>query len=302
MAGAGMLVYTLESSRIERLVTSQIIQETEEFRRLRRDPNTGEPFDDVESVLDVFLTRNVPDDDEMLVGYVDGVRTLRTANRYGEEFLDDPAYLRALEDRADDGGTAVIESADVRRGLGDRGAGPQRAGRGIPRHHQLPRRRARRARRHAAHLHGRRVPLAAAHHRHRRPPVRPPARPAAHPRGDRARHLDHRPVAPDPRARQRRHHVAHPHDQLDARAPRRRVPRPAPVPRRRGPRAAYAAHGPARTPRAPRRRRPGRARGDPGAAARRGGPDVPARRRPDPAGQEPAPRLPRRRRRPTSRR
>jgi two-component system OmpR family sensor kinase len=112
MAGAGMLVYTLESSRIERLVTSQIVQETEEFRRLRRDPNTGQPFTDVESVLDVFLTRNVPDDDEMLVGYVDGVRTLRTANRYGEEFLDDPAYLRALEDRATDGGTAVIDSAE----------------------------------------------------------------------------------------------------------------------------------------------------------------------------------------------
>ncbi|HSU03656.1 MAG TPA: HAMP domain-containing sensor histidine kinase [Nocardioides sp.] len=110
MAGAGLLVYTLESSRIERLVTSQIIQETAEFRELRTDPDTGRPFDDVESVLDVFLTRNVPDDDEMLVGYVEGVRTLRTANRYGEEFLDEPAYLRALEERADDGGTTVIES------------------------------------------------------------------------------------------------------------------------------------------------------------------------------------------------
>jgi len=111
MAGAGMLVYALESSRIERLVTSKIVQETEEFRRLKTDPNTGEPFVDVESVLDVFLTRNVPDDDEMLVGYVDGVRTLRTANRYGEEFLDEPNYLRVLEERADDGGTAVIDSA-----------------------------------------------------------------------------------------------------------------------------------------------------------------------------------------------
>ena len=110
MGGAGMLVYALESSRIERLVTSQIIQETAEFRELKRDPNTGEPFADVESVLDVFLSRNVPDDDEMLVGYVDGVRTLRTANRYGEEFLDEPNYLRVLEERADDGGTAVIDS------------------------------------------------------------------------------------------------------------------------------------------------------------------------------------------------
>ncbi len=110
MGGAGMLVYALESARIERLVTSQIIQETAEFRELKKDPNTGRPFDDVESVLDVFLTRNVPDDDEMLVGYVNGVRTLRTANRYGEEFLDEPNYLRAIEERADDGGTTVIDS------------------------------------------------------------------------------------------------------------------------------------------------------------------------------------------------
>ncbi len=72
--------------------------------------------------------------------------------------------------------------------------------------------------------------------------------------------------------------------------------RPAPVPRRRRPRAAYAAHRAARPPRAARRRRPRRAGRDPGAAARRGRPDVAARRRPDPAGQEPAARLPRPRR------
>ncbi len=110
MAGAGLLVYALESSRIERSVTSQINQEIAEFRRLRRDPNTGRPFDDVERVLEVFLTRNVPDDDEMLVGYVDGARTQRTANRYGQEFLDESAYLHALEERADDGGTTIIDS------------------------------------------------------------------------------------------------------------------------------------------------------------------------------------------------
>ncbi|HEV2797931.1 MAG TPA: ATP-binding protein [Nocardioides sp.] len=110
MAGAGLLVYALESSRIERSVTSQINQEIAEFRELKKDPNTGRAFDDVESVLRVFLTRNVPDDDEMLVGYVEGARSLRTDNRYGQELLDEPAYLRALEARADDGGTTVIES------------------------------------------------------------------------------------------------------------------------------------------------------------------------------------------------
>ena len=63
------------------------------------------------------------------------------------------------------------------------------------------------------------------------------------------------------------------------------------VPRRRRARAADAAHRAARSPRAARRRRPRRGRAHPRAAARRGGPDDPAGRRPDPAGQEPAARL-----------
>ncbi|HEX5918239.1 MAG TPA: ATP-binding protein [Nocardioides sp.] len=110
MTGAGLLVYALESARIERQVTAQISQEIAEFRNLRVDPNTGEPFDDVGRVLNVFLTRNVPDDDEMLVGYVRGQTPERTLNRYGQEVLDEPAYQEALSDLAGVGGTRVIES------------------------------------------------------------------------------------------------------------------------------------------------------------------------------------------------
>ena len=111
MTGAGLLVYALESARIERQVNEQITQEIAEFRNLKRDPNTGEPFDDVGRVLNVFLTRNVPDDDEMLVGYVRGEVPERTVNRYGQEVLDEPAYQDALTDLEGVGGTRVIESA-----------------------------------------------------------------------------------------------------------------------------------------------------------------------------------------------
>ena len=110
MTGAGLLVYALESARIERQVNAQISQEIAEFRALRIDPNTGEEFDDVGRVLNVFLTRNVPDDDEMLVGYVRGETPERTANRYGQEVLDEPAYQDALADLDGVGGTRVIES------------------------------------------------------------------------------------------------------------------------------------------------------------------------------------------------
>jgi len=110
MSGAGALVHTLESARIERAVNDQIDQEIAEFRELRIDPSTGREFDDVGSLLNVFLTRNVPDDDEMLVGYERGEVPERTRNRYGQEVLDEPAFQEAVGDLTDGGGTRVIES------------------------------------------------------------------------------------------------------------------------------------------------------------------------------------------------
>jgi len=57
-------------------VEDALVQETEEFRRLARDgrdPRTGEPFGaDVRALFDVFLSRNVPGEDEAFVAYVDG--------------------------------------------------------------------------------------------------------------------------------------------------------------------------------------------------------------------------------------
>ena len=68
-----MLVYALESARIERAVNDQIDQEIAEFRELRDRPAHRTSRSTTSgSLLNVFLTRNVPDDDEMLVGYVEG--------------------------------------------------------------------------------------------------------------------------------------------------------------------------------------------------------------------------------------
>lgn len=110
MAGAGLLVYALESARIERQVTEQIDQEIAEFRELRRDPRTGRQFDDVRRLLQVFLTRNVPDDDELLLGYTRGEQTIATRNRYGQEVIEEPAFRAVLDDLVDVGGTRIVES------------------------------------------------------------------------------------------------------------------------------------------------------------------------------------------------
>jgi two-component system, OmpR family, sensor kinase len=57
-------------------VDQELVQEVNEFRELVRDgrnPLTGEPFgNDVESLFDVFLDRNVPGENEAIFTFVDG--------------------------------------------------------------------------------------------------------------------------------------------------------------------------------------------------------------------------------------
>jgi two-component system OmpR family sensor kinase len=67
-------------------VDDALVQETKEFRRLADDgnnPNTGEPFgNDVGAIFRVFLSRNVPGEDEAFYTYVDG-------ETYRESFAPD---------------------------------------------------------------------------------------------------------------------------------------------------------------------------------------------------------------------
>jgi signal transduction histidine kinase len=62
-------------ARLEERVERSLVQEIEEFRRLAQglDPTTSQPFgNDVKSIFEVFLDRNIPDDDEFLLALVDG--------------------------------------------------------------------------------------------------------------------------------------------------------------------------------------------------------------------------------------
>jgi two-component system OmpR family sensor kinase len=116
MTGAGLLVYTLESARIDRMVREQVDQEIDEFRIFEReglDPATGTSFTDPYALVTTFISRNVPDDDEMLVAYdADGPRD-RTANQYGTEFLTDPDYEAAIATllALDEGDTVSVQDS-----------------------------------------------------------------------------------------------------------------------------------------------------------------------------------------------
>ncbi|MGL5810911.1 MAG: sensor histidine kinase [Nocardioides sp.] len=115
LASAGILVYALESSRLERDVTAQIEQEQAEFEKLVEDRNDSESdraLVDIEALLRTFLERNVPDEDEMLVAYAGGRPRERTLHVNGQGVLREPAVAAAIDDVADSGGTKKIDAGE----------------------------------------------------------------------------------------------------------------------------------------------------------------------------------------------
>jgi len=114
LAGAGLLVYALESARIERAVSDQVEQELAEFRTLRDegiDPAARpvQGFNDVRTLIEVFLQRNVPDDDELLVGYWDGAPQV-VSDTVHQPLVDHPGFVPIVERRLRGGGTDRLDT------------------------------------------------------------------------------------------------------------------------------------------------------------------------------------------------
>lgn len=112
LAGAGLVVYALESARIERGVSNQVEQELAEFRTLRDegiDPTTRpvRGFTDVRDLIEVFLQRNVTDENELLVGYWNGAPQI-VSDVAHQPLIEDAEFLRVVEQRLDRGGTERI--------------------------------------------------------------------------------------------------------------------------------------------------------------------------------------------------
>jgi signal transduction histidine kinase len=72
LAGAGLIVYAIESERLEEQTLGETNRELAELRQLQShglNPDTQQPFESVAMMLRLFLARNVPNDDELLVGW-----------------------------------------------------------------------------------------------------------------------------------------------------------------------------------------------------------------------------------------
>jgi signal transduction histidine kinase len=91
-------------NRLDEEVQVRLSQEVEEFELLRSglDPRTGEPFADLTSIFDIYFAREVPDEGESLLAFVDGVLyESKRATSGGEaaRIEETIEYWLALEDR-----------------------------------------------------------------------------------------------------------------------------------------------------------------------------------------------------------
>ena len=102
LSGAGAIVYAVEYQRLEEQMVDEVDQEFAEFSRLAEegiDPETGEPFAEPGALLDTFLSRNVPDEDEVLVSwYRDGPRFALPDNEFARNEVFEPTVAPLVRD------------------------------------------------------------------------------------------------------------------------------------------------------------------------------------------------------------
>jgi signal transduction histidine kinase len=115
----GLIVYGVESQRLDDDVSASIDQEFAELKALQANgvnPDTGQPFNGIGGLLETFLTNNVPDDCEILLSWLgdpglflegDAVRAVGNPKR----LLQDPEFVTAVESVVSDGGTTTFSTA-----------------------------------------------------------------------------------------------------------------------------------------------------------------------------------------------
>jgi two-component system OmpR family sensor kinase len=119
LLGAGLAAYVVVSERVEERIGQAIQQEIAEFETLRDegiDPDTGRPFRTALRLMEVSLERQVPDDNEHIVVFLNGrpeVQSLLARPEYNE-LPKDPAFQQAVREMLPEGGARRVET-----GLGE---------------------------------------------------------------------------------------------------------------------------------------------------------------------------------------
>lgn len=109
---AGVIIYTLEWARVQSSATAQADQEIAEFTKLQAegvDPTTAEPFTSAKDLLYVFLQRNVPTEDEILVGWVGDRARYESAGKH-PDLTTEPGFATAVRGLVATGGETTIDT------------------------------------------------------------------------------------------------------------------------------------------------------------------------------------------------
>ena len=111
LTGAGVIVYVIEARRIDATINTSVDQQFQQFQNFQSqdvNPDTGKPYVNVGSLLDAFVVRQVPDDDEALVSWYAGAPHLVSPHGYTG---DKATFEKAAAGIADDNGSTRVPDA-----------------------------------------------------------------------------------------------------------------------------------------------------------------------------------------------
>lgn len=109
LSGAGMIVYLIEDRRVEAATVREVEQELDEFVSLEQALRETQPGIGTSALLREFLRRNVPDDDELLVAWVDD----RAVAQFPQDPLVDTDEFRdAVTPLITDGGATYLDTPE----------------------------------------------------------------------------------------------------------------------------------------------------------------------------------------------
>ncbi|MFN7149557.1 MAG: ATP-binding protein [Microthrixaceae bacterium] len=112
LAGSGAIVYLIEHDRNREHAMGEVDQEVAEFIRFQEngiDPGTGERFDGVVPLLEVFVERNVPSPSEAFLAWYDG-DALPGQDPGDDAYLGDQEFDRIVEELTTSNGNRLWES------------------------------------------------------------------------------------------------------------------------------------------------------------------------------------------------
>lgn len=102
---AGVIIYVLETTRLESAAVSQAEQELAEFSTMQ----SIEQFADIDDVLMEFMERNVPSDNEMFIGWIDGEPKYLSTQRH-RDLTEDTGFRADVAALSETGGSTQVVS------------------------------------------------------------------------------------------------------------------------------------------------------------------------------------------------